>query len=262
MHTELVVSVIEIFSLLLADAMALSLLELSFFRSAVLATYFSILLSNGLGVVQYAGAQGNPPVVSPTSAPVPAPTPAPVYVDPTCQDHEIKFQAYEGTYVHPTIFAADFPWKITVQDRFKLRCLTLKFKILNCKFNNFRWVVIFLVWATWGFAEDAMLKLLKAWNRSDPTSGRFNITSWKESVHPCDRSTKDSGWRGVRCSGVLVSHNDTNVTVCEMLIVGLGWVFDQRIIVPNSLFKVGLDLVFGNVESLLQLDHESLQWVD
>ncbi|KAG0601654.1 hypothetical protein M758_11G129500 [Ceratodon purpureus] len=147
------------------DAMALSLLELSFFRSAVLATYFSILLSNGLGVVQYAGAQGNPPVVSPTSAPVPAPTPGPVYVDPTCQDHEIKFQAYE---------------------------------------------------------EDAMLKLLKAWNRSDPTSGRFNITSWKESVHPCDRSSKDSGWRGVRCSGVLVSHNDTNVTVCEMLIVGLG----------------------------------------
>lgn len=105
---------------LLAGAMASPLLEPSFFRSAVLVTYFSILCFKGLGVVQYAGAQGKPPVESPDSAPVPAPAPGPVYVDPTCQNHEIKFQAYEGRYVHPTILDADFRWNMTVQDLSKL----------------------------------------------------------------------------------------------------------------------------------------------
>ncbi|KAG0558015.1 hypothetical protein KC19_11G172900 [Ceratodon purpureus] len=73
------------------------------------------------------------------------------------------------------------------------------------------------------YEQTAMVSLLRAWNKSDPFVSPHNITNWKESVHPCDQSAKDSGWRGVRCRGMLVNNSDdTNGTsVCEMFIVGL-----------------------------------------
>ncbi|KAG0631769.1 hypothetical protein M758_1G277800 [Ceratodon purpureus] len=72
-----------------------------------------------------------------------------------------------------------------------------------------------------------MMKLRDAWNRSDPTKGRYNISGWWKYDHPCDRTSDYAGWRGIRCSGVLAS--DGNSTVCELFIVELGAV-DRGII--------------------------------
>ena len=65
------------------------------------------------------------------------------------------------------------------------------------------------------------MKLRDAWNRSDPTKGRYNISGWWKYDHPCDRTSDYAGWRGIRCSGVLAS--DGNSTVCELFIVELGY---------------------------------------
>ncbi|KAG0602082.1 hypothetical protein M758_11G158900 [Ceratodon purpureus] len=96
------------------------------------------------------------------------------------------------------------------------------------------------------YEQKAMVSVLQAWKRSDPTRSLYNITNWKENVPPCDRTNKTSGWRGLRCRAVLVNHIDTNSTVCEMSLVTLG--AEYRGIIGELVPEIG-DL--HNLESIL-----------
>ncbi|KAG0560351.1 hypothetical protein KC19_10G174000 [Ceratodon purpureus] len=89
-----------------------------------------------------------------------------------------------------------------------------------------------------GYEKTAMVALLRAWNKTDPSKSMYNITNWKESVHPCDRAEQFSGWRGLRCQGKLVDHG--NGTVCEMFLVGLG--VEYRGIIGQLVPEIG-DLI-------------------